>query len=151
MTACCAICQIHADPKQISDFEICRTDLWVVRHHVAPAPLLGWLLLDTLRHCGGPVDFMEEEARSWGQAVQQASHLVRSLTGCDRVYAIAFGEGAQHLHLHLIPRFISDTKTAAWSVADHYRAVADGDQPGVERDQVKAFVQRARLEHGFQS
>ena len=30
--------------------------------------------------------------------------------------------GAPHLHLHLIPRHISDPLTAAWSVADHYRA-----------------------------
>ena len=29
-------------------------------------------------------------------AVQQAIRLVRQLTNCDRVYAIAFGEGAQH-------------------------------------------------------
>ena len=149
MTTSCAICQIHADPKKISDLEICRTELWVLRHHDTPSPLLGWLLLDTVRHCGGPVDFQVEEANSWGKAVQQASQLVRSMTGCDRVYAIAFGEGAQHLHLHLIPRFISDITTAAWSVADYYRAVAVGHVPGVDRDQVEDFVQRARLCHGL--
>ena len=62
-----------------------------------------------------------------GGAVQQASQLVRDLTVCDRVYAIAFGEGAQHLHLHLIPRFVADPQTTAWCVADFYRAVAHGD------------------------
>jgi diadenosine tetraphosphate (Ap4A) HIT family hydrolase len=54
--------------------------------------------------------------------VRHASQLVQQITGCERVYAIAFGEGAPHLHLHLIPRHVSNPLTAAWSVADLYRA-----------------------------
>ena len=92
-------------------FEIQRSDLWVLRHHPNPTPLPGWVLLDTLRHCAGPIDFTTDEANGWGIAVQQASRLVRQLTSCDRVYAIAFGEGAQHLHLHLIPRLIEADST----------------------------------------
>ena len=144
MSRDCAICRLHSDPIQISAFEIVRTPLWVLRHHHHPAPMLGWLLLDTLRHCSGPVDFNSDEASRWGGAVQQASQLVRDLTVCDRVYAIAFGEGAQHLHLHLIPRFINDPATAAWSVADHYRAVASGDRPAAGPEAVQALVRHAR-------
>ena len=140
----CAICRLHSDPVQVAALEIVRTPLWVLRHHHHPAPMLGWLLLDTLRHCGGPVDFNADEASRWGGAVQQASQLVRDLTGCDRVYAIAFGEGAQHLHLHLIPRFVADPQTTAWCVADFYRAVAQGDAPAVPPDSIAEFVQRAR-------
>lgn len=145
MNTSCGICQVHADSKQRHAFEIARSEHWVLRHHQSPAPLLGWLLLDTVRHCSGPVDFEPDEARSWGSVVQQSSQLIRSLTGCDRVYAIAFGEGAQHLHLHLIPRFVTDPETSAWSVADHYRAVSQGDRPAVVHDQVMQFVQRARV------
>ena len=76
--------------------------------------------------------------------MQHASALVRELTGCDRVYAMAFGEGAPHLHLHLIPRFAHDPHTAAWSVADHYRAVASGQRHATPADQVAALVERAR-------
>ena len=144
MNSSCGICQVHADSTQRRELEIARSDHWVLRHHQAPAPLLGWLLLDTVRHCSGPVDFEPNEAHSWGSVVQQSSQLIRSLTGCDRVYAIAFGEGAQHLHLHLIPRFIADQDTSAWSVADHYRAVSQGDRPAAVHDQVMEFVQRAR-------
>ena len=78
-------------------YEIFRNDLWVLRHHPDPAPLLGWFLLDSRRHCSGPIEFTTAEASAWGGAVQQASRLVQRLTQCDRVYAIAFGEGAQHL------------------------------------------------------
>jgi 3-deoxy-manno-octulosonate cytidylyltransferase (CMP-KDO synthetase) len=56
--------------------------------------------------------------------LQRSSALVRQLTGCERVYAIAFGEGALHLHVHLIPRQGSDPASEAWTVADLYRQEA---------------------------
>ena len=141
----CGVCLVHGSsgPSKIP-YEIGRSGLWVLRHHPDPSPLLGWLFLDTLRHVGGPADFSPDEAVAWGPAVQQASQLVRKLTGCDRVYAIAFGEGARHLHLHLIPRFGDDPATAAWSIADHYRAVERGECPAAEPAAVANLVVRAR-------
>jgi diadenosine tetraphosphate (Ap4A) HIT family hydrolase len=76
--------------------------------------------------------------------VRHASQLVQQITGCERVYAIAFGEGAPHLHLHLIPRHVSNPLTAAWSVADLYRAVTAGGRPPADRRQVQELVARAR-------
>jgi len=145
MNSDCPICDLHAETAMVRSYEIERSDLWVLRHHPDPAPLVGWMLLDSLRHCPGPLAFNEEEAANWGRAVRDASGLVQELTGCDRVYAIAFGEGAQHLHLHLIPRFLNDPATAAWSVADHYRAVACGDRPAAGPAAVQALVRRARM------
>ena len=141
----CPICALHVDPAMVGSYEIERSDLWVLRHHPDPAPLVGWMLLDSLRHCPGPLAFNEEEAGDWGRAIRDASGLVQELTGCDRVYAIAFGEGAQHLHLHLIPRFINDSATAAWCVADHYRAVACGDRAAAGPAAVQALVRQARM------
>jgi diadenosine tetraphosphate (Ap4A) HIT family hydrolase len=102
------------------------------------------LLLDSLRHCSGPIDFSTKEAANWGSAVQDASTLVKELTQCDRVYAIAFGEGAQHLHLHLIPRFIANPATKAWSVADHYRSIDSDQSRQVPQDHLNDFVIKAR-------
>ena len=144
VSAPCGICGIHGEASTRGLYEIGRGSLWVLRHHPDPAPLAGWLLLDSCRHLGGPADFTAQEALAWGPAVQWASALVRELTGCDRVYAIAFGEGAPHLHLHLIPRFASDHATAAWSVADHYRAVAAGERAAAPPEQVAELVARAR-------
>jgi diadenosine tetraphosphate (Ap4A) HIT family hydrolase len=106
--------------------------------------LPGWLLLDARRHVGGPLAFTDPEAASWGAAVRHASQLVQHLSGCERVYAIAFGEGAPHLHLHLIPRSAADPATAAWSVADHYRAVAAGARPAADPARVRELVAAAR-------
>jgi diadenosine tetraphosphate (Ap4A) HIT family hydrolase len=140
----CGICRLHADAATAGAYEIARTDLWLLRHHPEPAPLAGWLLLDARRHLAGPLAFSDREALSWGPAVRHAGQLLQRLTGCDRVYAIAFGEGAPHLHLHLIPRYSSDPLTAAWSVADHYRAVAAGKRPAADPQRVHDLVVRGR-------
>ena len=144
MTETCGICRLHQDPLNRERYEISRSELWLVRHHPDPAPLPGWLLLDSVRHCAGPMAFEPREAASWGRAVQDASKLVQQITGCDRVYAIAFGEGARHLHLHLIPRFAEDPLTSAWLVADLYRAVQGGQRAAAEPTQVQTMVELAR-------
>ena len=141
----CAICGLHGSTEARARYEIARGPLWLLRHHPDPAPLPGWLLLDARRHLEGPLAFSGEEASGWGAAVQAASRLVQELTGCERVYAIAFGEGAQHLHLHLIPRHLQEPASSAWSVADLYRAVERGERPAASPAVVAALVQRARL------
>ena len=140
----CGVCRLHHDPAAAERYEISRGPLWILRHHPDPAPLAGWLLLDALRHIGGPIAFNSDEAAAWGGAVQQASQLVQRLTGCDRVYAIAFGEGARHLHLHLVPRFATEPSSEAWAVADLYRAMTAGERPAADPGQVAALVQQGR-------
>jgi diadenosine tetraphosphate (Ap4A) HIT family hydrolase len=137
----CAICRLHGEGAPL---EIGRSPLWLLRHHPHPAPLAGWLLLDARRHLGGPLAFTDAEAASWGLAVRRASQLVQALTGCERVYAIAFGEGARHLHLHLIPRFAADPTSPAWAVADLYRAVERGERAAADPAAVAAVVARGR-------
>ena len=144
MPPVCAICQLHTDPVGCRSHEIGRGALWLLRHHPDPAPLAGWLLLDARRHLGGPLAFTDLEAAAWGTAVRHASQLVQTLTGCERVYAIAFGEGAPHLHLHLIPRFAADPDSAAWSVADLYRAVVAAERPAADPRRVQELVTQAR-------
>jgi diadenosine tetraphosphate (Ap4A) HIT family hydrolase len=140
----CPICRLHSDHAALAVAEIGRSGLWLLRHHPNPAPLAGWLLLDATRHLGGPLAFNDHEAASWGRAVRTASQLVQRLTGCERVYAIAFGEGARHLHLHLIPRCAGDPASAAWSVADLYRAVERGERPAADPGVVASLVARGR-------
>jgi len=140
----CSVCRLHADPHSSLRYGIGETRFWILRHHPDPAPLQGWLLLDARRHLGGPLDFKAEEAVAWGSAVQQACRLVQEISSCERVYMIAFGEGARHLHLHLIPRFAADPTSEAWNVADLYRAVACGERPPADPQAVQAFITQAR-------
>ena len=140
-----AICELHSDVQHLREVEIWRNRHWLLRHHPHPSPLLGWCLLDARRHLAGAIDFLGDEADEWGTVVQQASKLVKTVSGCDRVYLIAFGEGARHLHLHLIPRFQEDQRSAAWSVADLYRDVEAGRQRLVQNENVQEFLVTARL------
>ena len=139
----CGVCRIHAGGAG-SKLWIHRGGAWLLRHHPLPAPLLGWLVLDSLRHVGGPADFDATECADLGPAWQRASGLVRDLTGCERVYAIAFGEGARHFHLHLIPRHAADPQSESWRVADLYRQVAAGERPAAEAGLVTELVARGR-------
>jgi diadenosine tetraphosphate (Ap4A) HIT family hydrolase len=140
----CGVCRLHGDREARERWEIGRHGHWLLRHHPDPTPLAGWLILDAVRHLGGPIDFSPDEARKWGVAVQAASRLVRNLTLCDRVYALHFGEGARHLHLHLIPRHGGEASSEAWAVADLYRAVAEGRRPPADPGDVAALVRQAR-------
>ena len=139
----CGICRVHAGGAG-SELWIHRSEPWLLRHHPQPAPLPGWLVLDSLRHVGGPIDFDAAECADLGPMLQRCSALVRDLTGCERVYAIAFGEGARHLHLHLIPRFAQEPASEAWRVADLYRAMVEGSRPPAAAEQVAALVERGR-------
>jgi len=140
----CDICRIHGDAARFGDLECHRGAHWLVRHHPLPSPLVGWTFLCAVRHVQGPADFTDAEADDFGRAMRAVSSAVRSITGCDRVYAIAFGQGAPHLHVHLIPRFDAEEGTRAWNVADWYRAVERGERPAADPAAVADFVRQLR-------
>ena len=60
------------------------------------------------------------------------------------VYAIAFGEGAQHLHLHLTPRHLNEPASKTWAIADLCRDMDRGDRAAADPAVVAAMVQRCR-------
>jgi diadenosine tetraphosphate (Ap4A) HIT family hydrolase len=146
MTPMCDVCRIHEDSVARQELEIVRDDRWVVRHHAQPSPLVGWTFLCTHRHVQGMADLNDLEAAEFGHRMRETCAAVRQITGCDRVYAVAFGQGAPHLHVHLIPRFDADPQTRAWEVADHYRAVERGERPAADPGRVRQFVAHMRQE-----
>jgi len=140
----CGVCRLHADPALEEKLGLHRSDTWLLRHHPHPSPLVGWLLLDTVRHVAGAADFDAGEAAGFGAMLQRSSALVKEISGCDRVYAIAFGEGARHFHLHLIPRHAAEERSESWRIAELYRGVVAGDFAPAAPDAVAAFVELAR-------
>ncbi len=104
------------------------------------------MLLCSTRHVQGAADLNDAEAAEFGPMLKRVSMAVRACTGCDRVYAIAFGQGAPHLHVHLIPRFDEEPGTRAWSIADWYRAVEQGARHEADPVKVREVVRALRLE-----
>ncbi|MBL9149933.1 MAG: diadenosine tetraphosphate hydrolase [Phycisphaerae bacterium] len=124
----CSICRLLETARD-DGLVVAEADRWVLRHHLPPAPLAGWLLLCARRHVQGPARLeSDEDACEFGLMVRDAARALEVTTGALRVYAIAFGEGSQHLHVHLIPRLAAHPETAAWNVADWYRAVERGER-----------------------
>ena len=61
------------------------------------------------------------------------------------MYAIAFGEGAQPLHLHLIPRHLNEPASKAWAVADLYRDMDRGDGATLSIVDQRPWLKRLRV------
>lgn len=142
----CAICRLlHASCDD--GLVVAEADRWVLRHHLRPAPLAGWLLLCPHRHVQGPARFDDDaEATEFGLMLRDAARALERTSGALRVYAIAFGEGAQHLHVHLIPRSATRPETAAWKVADWYRAVERGEIAAASNAEIEEACGRVRAE-----
>lgn len=137
----CAVCGFEHPARRSPQLVAWEDDLWIVRHHMLPSPLAGWFMLVSRRHLGGPADLSDAEAAAFGPTLRRVSQAIKSVTGAPKVYAIAFGEGAPHLHVHLIPRYADRHDLAAWKLADVYRAVERGDLPAADPATVTACVQ----------
>lgn len=108
-----------------------RVDLsggWFLKPHAAPCPLAGWCVLELVRPCATLDALTAEESRDMGEHVRRVSAAVRQVTGCERVYLVAFAEAHRQVHLHLVPRHERDEATKGWSLADLYRDVASGNR-----------------------
>lgn len=145
MTSACGVCAIHEN-ETLCELVAWESERWILRHHAAPAPLVGWFLLDTKRHVASAADFDPLEEAEFAQVLGAAMRAIRSALGVPRVYVIMFGEGAQHVHAHLIPRDPSQSGTAAWEIADWYRAVDSGKRAAAQPQEVARVVQRVREE-----
>ncbi len=144
---CRAQAQAQTDDALAADQLLAfRKVRWIVRHHPHPAPLAGWFFLCTVRHVQGPADMDSAEAAELGPMIQHVSRAVRAATDCDRVYSIAFGQGAPHFHAHIVPRNDADERTRAWAVADHYRAVEAGRTAPADPEAVTRVVNLVRKE-----
>jgi diadenosine tetraphosphate (Ap4A) HIT family hydrolase len=138
----CGVCRLEGPPRIAPELVAAESRLWIVRHHGHPAPLEGWVQLVSRRCVQGPARFNDEEAEDYGDALREVASAVETTTSALRVYCIAFGEGAPHLHVHIVPRFESLPETAAWKVADWYRAVERGERRAADPAAVTRFVAR---------
>lgn len=140
----CSVCAAH-EPR--AEFVAWESPRWILRHHPYPAPLCGWFLLCARRHVASAADLDAEEAREFTQVLGACMRALRTSAQVPRVYVVMFGEGAPHLHAHLIPRDPACEGTRAWAVADWYRAVERGERAPALPEAVEGVISlmRARL------
>ena len=92
------------------------------------------------------ISINKDELYEYTSTRSRTLKLVKNLTGCDRVYAISFGEAVRHLHLHLIPRFENDSSTESWQIADKYRLMQQNKIIVPTEISIKKLVKDGRIE-----
>ncbi|MFI5310087.1 MAG: HIT family protein [Gemmatimonadales bacterium] len=124
--ATCGICASLSGPRaQPALFE---SELWHVRHMDPPHGVVGWMMLISKRHVGGPAHFDDSEAASLGPTLRHLERCLERVTGASRIYTAALGESHPHFHCHMVPRYAEMPKGAtAWGVFDLLRAAAAGE------------------------
>lgn len=107
---------------------IAEDDLVLLSHIVTPdimgregsCAYLGHLFVEPRRHAPGLADLTDAEARSVGWWSARASRALREVAGAEHVYAAVIGDGVQHLHVHLLPRFPGTPREYWWTRVDEW-------------------------------
>jgi diadenosine tetraphosphate (Ap4A) HIT family hydrolase len=123
---------------------VLRNALWLVRHSPPPYGLKGWMVVQPIRHIASPVYFNDEEATDYGRFLRHCERILQETTGAIRMYTAALGEGAPHLHTHMVPRYADmPLGLKGWSVFDVHR-LAEAGELLVDPQDVETIVQQYR-------
>jgi diadenosine tetraphosphate (Ap4A) HIT family hydrolase len=94
----CPLCDRLSSPMPPSGGWILRDDFWAVSAHPGIA-VPGWLALQTTRHVATLAELNDGEAGSLGVLLREMSTALQTVTGADRTYTYALGEGVRHVHV----------------------------------------------------
>lgn len=101
----CFICEKHeglqAEPPGGYIYE---DQHWKMCHFPAHMAVLGQLVIESKRHFLDFSNMTEEEAQSYGVLMLKTYSALRKVRNAERIYTLVMLEGANHFHVHLIPR-----------------------------------------------
>jgi diadenosine tetraphosphate (Ap4A) HIT family hydrolase len=104
--------------------------------HILPPELsdvyLGYLMVEPKRHVAGLGDLTDEEAADLGRVINDAARALKKSERAEHVYIVVLGDGAPHLHVHLIPRYPG--------TPGNYRGLTVRDWPGAPRGGAEAIA-----------
>ena len=104
----CVVCREVAGEVELPGGPLWDDEL-VFAFHVPPLhepePLLGHLLVVPRRHADTWADLTDAEAARIGLVAAHLGRALRSVIDPERIYSLVVGHGADHFHLHLVPRY----------------------------------------------
>lgn len=108
----CILCAVRDQDPDVDSLEVFRDELFLVSINLYPYNP-GHLMLVPLRHVESPEDLSDEEALRLHQLQKHALGVIRTLypaAGFNIGYNLgaAGGGSINHLHLHLVPRFVNE-------------------------------------------
>ena len=110
MSINCLTCEYNKDPKKSPGGWIKEYNYWILEHINEPVPVLGWLVLKTKRHTEGITGMNEDEAKELGEILNVVPKFLKEICQASQIYIVCFTELVAHLHIHLIPRHINETR-----------------------------------------
>jgi histidine triad (HIT) family protein len=138
----CFICAKHAGPLDA----VAADEHAVVAHlplttaaGAAESAYLGYLFVETRRHVAELGALLPQEAASVGRLASAAAGALQRSEGAEHVYAAVIGHGAQHFHLHLLPRYPGTPREYWWARVDEWP-----DAPRGGEAEIAALVARLR-------
>jgi diadenosine tetraphosphate (Ap4A) HIT family hydrolase len=144
-TKACFVCSKHRQGQDVEGGILYRDDTLYAGHcHLLGRDdiLLGWLIIEPLRHVAELGDLTDGEAAALGTLASRLARGLQQSEGAEHVYSFVFGDGlaAPHLHLHLIPRY-PGTPREYWG--QRVPEWPDAPRGGVEA--MTETIQRLRL------
>lgn len=108
----CILCAVRDKHPDVDSLEVFRNELFLVSINLYPYNP-GHLMLVPLRHIESPEELSDDEALSLHRLQKYALGVIRSLypaAGFNIGYNLgaAGGGSINHLHLHLVPRFVNE-------------------------------------------
>ncbi|MCF6385641.1 hypothetical protein L2K20_01550 [Mycobacterium sp. MBM] len=94
----CRLCGRLASPTPPPGGWIYGDESWAVSAHPGIAAP-GWLAVQTRRHVTTLAELNDDEATSLGALLRDVSACLQAVTGADRTYTYALGEGVRHVHV----------------------------------------------------
>jgi histidine triad (HIT) family protein len=145
--ASCFVCRKHREQGTLLPGGPVGEDELVVVSHLSPvAPgradrpvYLGHLFVEPRRHAPGLPDLTGAEAERVGWWCATASRALRDVAGAEHVYAAVIGDGVDHLHVHLLPRYPGTPREFWWDRVDEWPGARRGLEP-----QIAVLVQALR-------
>ncbi len=122
MSACALCAAVKNEPP------LWQSDLWMVRHIEPPHGLAGWMQMVAKRHVASVAAMNDAEAASFGPTLRWLEKTLQEVSSAERIYTAALGEAVPHLHVHMVPRYVTMPKDVrGWPVFDLQRAAKAGE------------------------
>ena len=105
----CLVCRKHRGEIDMPGGPIFEDDLLYIAHALTfgneVKHYLGHVFVEPKRHVAELADLTETEAQALGLYTSRAARALMDTLGMVHVYAFVIGDGAPHVHVHVIGRY----------------------------------------------
>jgi histidine triad (HIT) family protein len=145
----CLVCRKHRGEMPVAGGPIYEDELIFVSHAQlggqATEQYLGYLFIEPKRHVPELADLSELEAQAVGLYTTRLARALMHTEGAEHIYAFVIGDGAPHVHLHLVGRYPGAPCQYWGPRVDEWPDAPHGTEREIEK--VAARVRRFLQEH----